>query len=139
MEEEYDEYPEEVLDPADVEDEQSDLMFAYKNDVSGDPARDPVRVIEDWLPDKENWSAKTNISLNQARPMAAISEFPEMFPNIIGDGIYQAIIDGEVVQDYKKLLTSWEGESRKEQVKVLSSMPGKKDTEVNFGADDDEE
>lgn len=115
---------EELVDPEDVTEEQGDLMFAWKNNgQSGEAGPDPMRVVDDWMPSADQWSEKTNISLNQAQPMAMIPVMEEMFPDIIGDGVYKEFIDGGL-EDYKQLLTSWEGESREEQMNVLKSLPG---------------
>jgi len=129
------EIPDNMVDPAEVIDDQSGLMFAWKN--TGDGQVDPVEVINSFVPEKNEYHGKTNISLNQARPLAMLLQMEEMFPNIVGDGAYKSVQGA--VDNYEQLLTSWKGKSRQELVEVLSSLPGNGEQNVNISRDPEDE
>lgn len=138
------ELPEELVDPSTVVDDQSQLMFAWKNRMDDGDETDPIELVGDWLPGDDEHHGKTNISINQARPIALLLQMEHLFPNIIGDGAYMGII--ESIGDYEQLLTSipekhGTSQARKQQVKVLSNMPGtrKENRTINVGSSDDDE
>jgi len=130
-----DEIPTDLVNPADVEDDQSDLLFKWREAAMGGEALDGIKVADGWMPSSDRYHGKSDISLNQARPIALLAEIDEIFPNIVGDGTYKSIAD-HVVDDYLELLTSWEGTSREQQVEVLKNMSKKSDANVNIGSSD---
>jgi hypothetical protein len=125
------EIPEDLIDPSEVVDDQDQLMFAWKNMGGQDGGgTESIDLIERWLPGEDEHHGRTDISLNQARPMALAERMERMFPNIIGDGAARAVIDS--IDDYQQLLTSWEGLSREQQTEVLKNM----DTGSRRGGED---
>lgn len=126
------EIPEDLVDPSQVVDDQDELMYAWKHMGSGDDGKDdPVRLVGEWVPGDSEYHGKTDVSLNQTRPIALLLQFENMFPDIVGDGMYKEVIKS--IDNYEQLLTSWEGKSREEQVKVLSSLPGSQKDENTGG------
>lgn len=120
------ELPEDLIDPSEVKDDQSELQFAWRNVqaanemANGSSVETGTDLLAEWLPRRDEYHGKTDISLNQARPIALILQFEQMFPNIVGDGVYHEII--ESIENYEQLLTSWEGSSREQQVEVLKNV-----------------
>ena len=133
-----DELPDDLVNPADVEDDQSDLLFKWRENTLGGEVLDGIKVADNWMPSPDRYHGKSDISLNQARPIAMLAEMHELFPNIIGDGAYDAIAQ-DVIDDYLELLTSWEGAGREQQVEVLKNMSKKSDANVNIGSSNDDD
>ena len=132
-------YEEVEVDPKEVSQEDDDLRHAWRQvqkNAEGE-ANDPVRVIRKYLPDPEDWGGKTDISLNQAVPMATVPEFDTAFYNICGDGIHSKLDEDGILQEFQRLLTSVEGKSREDFVEILRSLQGTSDsTEVNVNSAD---
>jgi len=133
-----DDLPDDLVNPADVEDDQSDLLFKWRENAMGGEVLDGIKVADNWMPSSDRYHGKSDISLNQARPIAMLAEMDELFPNIIGDGAYDAIAR-DVIDDYLELLTSWEGSGREQQVEVLKNMSKKSDANVNIGSSNDDD
>jgi hypothetical protein len=81
---------------------------------------DPDQMAADYLPEGDDWLAKTRLDLNDPHAVAALMQFERMFPEV--DDL-QPIID-EFVDDFLRGRTSVGGESRKEYNRLLESMFG---------------
>lgn len=109
------------------------------------PGRGPNRddMTADYLPESEDWLAKTQLDLNDPQAVAALKQFHRMFPEV--DDL-QPIID-EFTSDFMKGRTSVGGDSRSEYRDIIMSMfGGNPSTEdkafaaiaEGLGADDDD-
>lgn len=89
---------------------------------------DKDEMASDYLPEGEDWLAKTALDINDPQRVAALHQFGEMFPEVEG---LQPMID-EFVQDFLKGRTSVNAQSREEYTKILQSMFGKADDDNDF-------
>lgn len=129
------EIPQELVDPQDVDNDQSGLMFRWKNLFSDSEEKTNNEVITDWIGQApEDWYGRTNISVNQAAPIAFLANIEQLIPNAIHGGTLESISD-DVLRDYLEILTSIEGESREQQVEVLKEALSDNgdDQEINIG------
>ena len=112
-------YDEEV-DPSNWEAEDDDIRFAARNTETAEGEQiDPVKILNDYIP--EDWDGKTRLSRNQPQAIAMLKEFAEMFPNILGDGAYEAICL-KMLDSYLELQTSVGSRSREEYKEILKNM-----------------
>lgn len=108
--------PDEVQEEIDESVTEENLIGGYLSE-SGDN-EEKLGIVENWFPGKDEWHGKTNISPKQARAVAIAKHLPTIFHEIEEyDEFLELMID-----DYMKLLTSVEGVSRNEQMKVLQSL-----------------
>lgn len=124
-------YDEEV-DPSNWESEDDDVRFASRNVERNESAdeTDPVKILNDYLP--KSWDGRTRLSRNQPAAIAMLRQFSKMFPNIIGDGAYEAICL-HMLDDYEELQTSVRGKSRGEFEEILKHMnTNKNEQEVSM-------
>ena len=106
------------------------------------PGRGPDRdqMASSYLPEQEEWIAKTHLDLNDPQAAAALSQFHRMFPEVEDA---QDVIDG-FTREFFKGRTSIGGESRNEYQRIIESMfGGHPDTETKrfaalLGADEEE-
>lgn len=87
---------------------------------SGGGAPDREEMVAQYLPDGDDWPAKTVLELNDPALLAALSQMGEMYPEV--DDL-QPIID-EVMQKFLKSKTSIGGASRQEYKTIFESMFG---------------
>lgn len=86
------------------------------------PGSGPNReeMISDYLPDKEDWEAKTILDLSDPAAVAALSNLDEMFPEV--DDL-QPLVD-DFLHHYLKSRTSVGGESRDDFRSMFQAMYG---------------
>lgn len=107
--------PEDVkIDPDEVEKEEQ-LMFGY-----GGGSTEPVELLSDYLPQQEDYAAKTVLTKEQVHLLAALDQLTTLFTEV---DEYEPILE-EWIKAYEKRLTSAHGLSRDEFVKILVSMNG---------------
>lgn len=81
---------------------------------------DPDEMASNYLPESEEWIAKTVLDLNDPQAIAALSQFDTMFPEVED---LQPMID-DVLTDFMRGRTSVQGQSRKEYKQIIESMFG---------------
>lgn len=140
-----DDLPEGIVDPGDVEEDQGGMWFRWKNRIPGlgDGESDANSIVREWIAQEESddWQGRTNISTNQAAPIAFLANIDSLLPNATHDGALETMSD-EVLEDYLEILTSIDGKSRKQQVEVLKNALDKGDSEsqqINIGTDPDDD
>jgi len=86
------------------------------------PDRGPDRegMVADYLPNEEDWAAKSLLDLNDPHALAAVQQFEHMFPEV--DDL-QPLID-EFTQEFLKGRTSIGGEARDEYNRIFEAMYG---------------
>jgi len=107
--------------------------------VDRGPNRD--EMVSSFLPESDDWDAKTILDLEDPSAVSALRQFDQLFPEV--DDL-QPVID-EFLEDFLKTRTSVAGTGRSEYVDILKSMYGSND-ENNaasalaeaFGAGDDD-
>lgn len=89
------------------------------------PSKGPNRegMVGDYLPEQEDWEAKTNLDLSDPAAIAALQNFGRMFPEV--DDL-QPLID-DFLEHFLKSKTSVRGKSRDEYRKIFMAMYGKGD------------
>lgn len=113
------EKPEDMsVDAEDVSDEEQDLMFAYTD--RDDDGTDPIELLSAYLPDEDDWSAKTRLNEEQPAKLNGVELLTEFYPEIEE---YDELLK-RWVYDYEKRLTSVEGVGREEYVKILEALTG---------------
>jgi len=91
---------------------------------SGGPDRDEMAAS--YLPDSDEWAAKTILDLTDPHAVAALSQLDKMFPEVAGgDDELQSMID-EFKQEFMKSRTSVGGKSREDARDIIVSMFGGK-------------
>jgi hypothetical protein len=112
-------------DPDEVFSEIDELKFGFENAGNGHQrsggAENAVQVLDQWLPDGDEWPGKTDIvDREQSHARATIRKFPQFFPFLEDVGF-----DERFFQEYVELIdqydTSVGGRARKDHVDVLSS------------------
>jgi len=111
------------------------------------PASGPDRdeMAANYLPEGQDWPAKTQLDLNDPHAVAALSQLDKMFPEISGDDELQGMID-QFKHEFLKSRTSVGGRSREEYLQILKAMFGGSPDDDNgmgdlaemLGADDDD-
>lgn len=86
------------------------------------PNRGPDReqMVSSYLPEDEDWPAKTILDINDPAAVAALSQFGEIFPEV--DDLQQPI--DEFLHMFLKSRTSVGGSSREEYQAIFESMYG---------------
>ncbi len=86
------------------------------------PSKGPGRedMVGDYLPDGEDWEAKTVLDLSDPAAVAGLSQMGKMYPEV--DDL-QPLID-DFLGHFLKSRTSVGGESRNEFKNILVSMYG---------------
>lgn len=86
------------------------------------PSSGPDReeMVGEYLPEKEDWEAKTILDLSDPAAVAALSNFDEMFPEVED---LQPLID-DFLDHYLKSRTSVGGQSRDDFRSIFQSMYG---------------
>lgn len=103
----------------DDDDEEQDVAEAFFKD-SG-PGRE--EMASDYLPQSDDWLAKTLLDVNDPAAIAALRNLGEIYPEV--DDL-QPLVDG-VLDEFLRGKTSVGGRSREEYRKILMSMYGKTD------------
>ncbi len=87
------------------------------------PQRGPDReeMVANYLPEGEDWPAKTILDLNDPAAVAALSQFGELFPEV--DDLQQPIDD--FLSKFLKSRTSVSGKSREEYRSIIEHMYGR--------------
>lgn len=102
------------LSPEDVENEQ-ELMFGY-----GGNGQSPMDLMADYLPDNDDYGAKTVLTKEQVSLLAGLEQLLEFYPELSHrDGVVE-----EWIAAYEKRMTSVHGLSRDQFLKILVSMNG---------------
>lgn len=86
------------------------------------PNRGPNRedMVGSYLPDKDDWEAKSIVDLSDPAAIAALANFDEMFPEV--DDL-QPLID-DFLHHFLKSKTSVGGASRQEYENIFKAMYG---------------
>lgn len=113
--------------PEDVgeDDDPEDVAEAFFRD--GGPGRE--EMASDYLPDSDDWLAKTLLDVSDPAAIAALSNLGEIYPEV--DDL-QPLVDG-VLDEFLRGKTSVGGRSREEYRKILMSMYGKSDDDDGQG------
>lgn len=106
------------------EDNETDDIEAIQFD-SG-PNRD--EMVSAFLPEGDDWDAKTILDLEDPAAVAALRQFGQLFPEV--DNL-QPVID-EFLADFLKTRTSVGGQGRSEYVDILKAMYGANDGDDDF-------
>lgn len=105
------------VDGSDVRDEESELIFGYKNNNNETSKLD---LIGDYLPEKNDYSAKTFLAEEHPEAMAGIESLTELYPEIAH--MEDALI--EFVARFEKRQISVNGRSRQEFLDILAGLSG---------------
>lgn len=97
--------------------EEEDPGAAWHTSSRG-PGREDM--VANYLPEQNDWGAKTRLELNDPGAVAALRQFSVMFPEVED---LQPVID-EFLFDFLKMRTSIGGASRSEYQRILESMFG---------------
>lgn len=86
----------------------------------GGGTREPVDLLSDYVPEKEDWGAKTKLKDEQVAKLIAVEMLPDLYPELEHRRglIYQWI------DQYEKRLTSVGGMSRAEYHDILVAISG---------------
>lgn len=86
------------------------------------PDRGPNRekMVSTYLPEGDDWPAKTILELNDPHAVSALSQFGEIFPEV--DDLQKPI--DEFLHMFLKSRTSVSGKSRDEYQRIFESMYG---------------
>ena len=86
------------------------------------PSSGPNReeMVSSYLPEDDDWQAKTVLDVNDPAAIAALKQFETMFPEVED---LQPVID-EFLDDYLRTKTSVQGASRQEYRDIFMSMFG---------------
>lgn len=85
-------------------------------------ARGPDRegMVNEYVPEQEDWTAKTMLDVNDPARVAALRNIDQLFPEVAH---HQPIID-QFLDDYLKARTSVAGQSRRDYKDIFMSMFG---------------
>lgn len=103
-----------TLDADDIESEQ-ELMFGY-----GGEGRKPMDLMADYLPDQEDYGAKTVLTKEQVHLLAGLEQLVTFYPEIQ----HREKVIIQWIAAYEKRMTSVHGLSRDQFLKILVSMNG---------------
>jgi len=114
----------EKLDSEDIVDEESQLMFGYKD--SGNDT-EPIELLANYLPDTQDYGAKTILDESHPELISALELLPSLYPEVqeFEDELLQFL------NNYEKRLTSVDGRSRDEFVRILEALTGGRAGESN--------
>lgn len=104
----------EELDPEEVEQEE-DLIFGY-----GSHDRKPTELISDYLPEKEDYGAKTVLTHEQVHLLAGLEQLTAFYPEL---SQYDRLIT-QWIASYEKRMTSVNGLSRSDFLQILVAVSG---------------
>lgn len=119
-------------EPTDDDEEVPEAIFPESG-----PGRE--EMVSDYLPESEDWAAKTHLNVNDPAAIAALRNMEKMFPEVRD---LQPLID-ESLDEFLKSRTSVAGRSRDEFKAILQAMYGKSDSDDSgsrlelVAADDD--
>lgn len=107
----------EKVDGDEINDEETDLIFGYEN--KGDETS-KLDLISDYLPEKDDYKAKTVLAETHPETIAAIENLTEMYPEI--EHLEDMLIN--FVHNFEKRQISVNGRSREEFLDILTAMSG---------------
>lgn len=119
------------IDPA-VKEELSNVMnedeiMGMYSGANGSEERIPL--VEEFSPDAEEWGGKTIFGPGQPRAITLADNLVEAFPVLLPT---EEMID-TVISDYEMRLTSLEGTSRNQLMRIFMAMFGKQTSEDGEG------
>lgn len=95
--------------------DEDELMFGYQGE-----SRDPTDLLSDYLPEKQDYGAKTVLTKDQVHLLAALEQLSNFYPELEHrEGLIRTWIAA-----YEKRTTSVNGLSRSEFLEILVSMSG---------------
>lgn len=103
--------------PETDEDEEEDIGVSYTAGNKG-PGREDM--VNEYLPEKDDWTAKTVLDLNDPGRVAVLRNIGRLFPECEH---HQPVID-EFLDNFLKSRTSVAGKSRDEYQRIFESMYG---------------
>lgn len=104
-------------------DEQTEKEYQLLTGLSNDSEK-PIDLINNYLPEKNDYEAKTILKPNHPQKIATLKALPLMIPEIKD---HSEVID-TWLDHYLKSITSIEGMSRDEFLQILNSLSGGKET-----------
>jgi len=105
------------VDKDEVNDEESDLMFGYANNGQDTTKLD---LINDYLPERTDYSAKTVLSEEHPEIMAAIENLTDLYPEV--EHMEDTLVN--FVLAFEKRQISVKGRSRQEFLDILAGLSG---------------
>jgi len=118
----------------DEEEEEAEIL-------RGDSGPNPNEMASEYLPESDQWAAKTVLDEHDPGAIAALRHFEVMFPEVEE---LQPLIDG-VIDEHLPARTSVQGNSRDEYREIIMSMFGGQGTVEEskawvaaLGADEDD-
>lgn len=109
------------------QDENGDEKAADTLHAQSGPDRE--EMASNYLPETNNWSAKTFLDTRDPAAIAALRQLGEMYPEVEE---LQRFVD-EVVDEFMQAQTSVGGQSRREYKAILQSMYGSNPDEKGQG------
>jgi hypothetical protein len=100
---------------SDEVDKEEDLMFGY----GGKDAK-PMDLLADYLPEQEDYGAKTVLTRNQVHMLASLEQLIKFYPELE----HREEIITEWIAAYEKRMTSVHGLSRDDFLEILVAMQG---------------
>lgn len=107
----------EPVDRDEVVDEESELMFGYKGSSTDTEA---IELLANYLPEQDDFGAKTRLDENHPELISALELLTHLYPEV-------SDMEDELKQfthSYEKRLTSVDGKSRDEFVRILEALTG---------------
>lgn len=107
------------IDSDEIMDEESELMFGYKDSSSDTEA---IELLANYLPEQNDYGAKTRLDEKHPELLSALELMTHFYPEI-------SDMENELKQfihSYEKRLTSVDGKSRDEFVRILEALTGGK-------------
>jgi len=111
------------IDKDEINDEESDLVFGYENSGQDTSKLD---IIQDYLPEQNDYPAKTVLSEQHPEIIAAIENLTEMYPEI--EHMEDMLMD--FVAKFEKRQISVNGRSREEFLDILAGLSGGKRSDL---------
>jgi hypothetical protein len=106
-----------MVDADNISDEETDLVFGYEN--KGDETS-KIKLIGDYLPEQDDYSAKTVLAEQHPEIMAAIENLTEMYPEV--EHMEPILVN--FIKRFEKRQISVHGRSREEFLDILTAMSG---------------
>lgn len=106
-----------MTDDSDGDDASEDLGVSYR---AGSKGPDREDMMASYLPEQDDWLAKTILELNDPGRIAALGQFDTMFPEVED---LQPVID-EFLDQLLRGRTSTGGASRDDYRKIFTAMYG---------------
>lgn len=104
------------------ESDEDDVKDAVNTILSSGGA-DREEMVSEYLPDDEDWDAKTQLDIDDPHKLALIRNYSDVMPEM---SHWQGTLD-KFATDFVKAQTSVAGDSRSDYRAILTSMFGSKD------------